>query len=144
MSATSLSDHLLRFGHRAEHMIERGRGDGGDQRGAVAIELIVPAAGHVMAEVVPFQAHQRRTRLVGGTGLAGLGLRDPRFRKLGLRPQPPRVSFDLSGGVALVDQAARRLVTIAQCRRQQFSRENVPVGQPVMRSKPFSSQAHSA
>ena len=74
---------------RAEHMIERRRRDGGDQRVAVAVELIVPAARDGMAEIMPLQARQRRARFVGGARLARLGLRDPRLGDFGLRPQPP-------------------------------------------------------
>ena len=121
VSATSRSaEYLLRFGDRAENMIKRRRRDRGNQRGAVAIELIVPAARDGMAEVMPLKARQRRARFVGGARFARLGLRDPRLGDFGLRPQAPGVPLDIAGGVALVDQAAGGLVAIAQRRREQL------------------------
>ena len=74
-----------------------------------------------MAEIMPLEPHQRRARFVRGAGFAALGLRDPRLRDLGLRPQPPRVAPDVAVRVALVDQAAGRRVAIAQRRFHQFA-----------------------
>src|ERR1700730_7823655 len=51
-----LTEHLLRFHGRAENMIKRRRGDRSDQRVAVAVELIVPAARDRVAKVVPVKA----------------------------------------------------------------------------------------
>ena len=57
--------HRFRFNHGAEHMIERRRRNGRDQRVALAVELVVPAAGDGMAEIMPLQARQRRARFFG-------------------------------------------------------------------------------
>ena len=116
-----LAKHLLCLRYRADNMIERRRRDRRDQRIAVAIELVVPAARHRMAKVMPFKARQRRAGFVGGADLACLGLRDPRLGHFGLRPKPPCVPPDAALGAALVDQAAGRLVAVAQRRRQQFA-----------------------
>ena len=69
---SALAQHLLRFRDCAEHMIERRRRNGGDQRFAVAVELVVPAAPHGMAEIMPFEPRQRRARLVRRARLARL------------------------------------------------------------------------
>src|ERR1700737_1756657 len=101
-------------------MIKRRRGDRSDQRAAVAVEFIVPAARAGVAKVVPVKARQCSARLIGGASLARLGLSDPRLRHLGLRPQPPRMPSDTALGVALVDQATSGLVAVAQRGLEQF------------------------
>ena len=70
---------------------------------------------------MPFEPRQRRARFVRGPRLARLGLRDPRLGDLRLRPQPPRMPPDVTGGIAFIHEAAGRLVAIAQRRRQQFA-----------------------
>src|SRR5436190_23989420 len=59
----ALAQHLFRFRHGAEHVIERRRRYGGHQRAALAVKLVVPAAGDGMAEIMPLQPRQRRARL---------------------------------------------------------------------------------
>ena len=55
------------------------------------------------------------------TLLSRLGVRDPGFRDLCLRPQAARMPRDISCGVTGVDQAARHRVPVAQCGREQFA-----------------------
>src|SRR5436190_21787140 len=102
-------------------MLKRGRRDGGDQRVAVAIELVVPATRDGMAEIMPLEPRQRRARFIRGPRLARFGLRDPRLGDFSLRPQPARMPPDVTSGIALIHKAAGRRVAIAQGRRQQFT-----------------------
>src|SRR4051794_15617240 len=101
-------------------MIERGRWDRAHQRVALAVELVVPPTRYRMPKEMPLQARQRRARFIGGADDAGFGLRDPCLRQFGLRPQPSRVPYDISIGVALVDKASGGFVTEAQCRPEQL------------------------
>ncbi|MGY3290403.1 ABC-type branched-subunit amino acid transport system ATPase component [Bradyrhizobium sp. LM3.6] len=122
--------YLLRFRDCAENMIERRRRNGVDQRFAVAIELVVPAAPHGMVEIMPFEPRQRQARLVRRARLAGFGLRDPRLRNLGLRPQPARAAANVAGVVALVDQAAVGRVGDSAARSPAVRRAAVQSGSP--------------
>ena len=121
-----LTENPLGFRDRAEDVIERRSGYEIDQRSVVAIELIVPAAQHGMAQIVPIEPVQRLERFVGSARLSRLGLRDQGLGNLGLRPSAPREFSDIAVRVALVEQAARRIVTIAQRRGEQL--RAIPAG----------------
>src|SRR5712671_5384236 len=90
MSDGRRAENALGLRDRADDMVKRGCRDGIDQRSAVAIELIVPATRHRMAQIVPVQPYQGFERLVDRALLSGLGLRNPGLRDLGLGPEPPR------------------------------------------------------
>ena len=86
-----------RLPRRRKDMIERRRRDRGDQRRhRAAIELVVPAARDGVPRVKPLEPRQCDARFIGGTGLARLGLRDPRLGHLGLRPQTSGVPPDVA------------------------------------------------
>jgi len=55
VSADLSAEHLLGFHDRTENVVKRRRRDGRDQRPAVTIELIVPAARDGMGEIVSFE-----------------------------------------------------------------------------------------
>ena len=111
-----LAENALRFRNRAENMVKcRGR-DRIDQRSVFAIELIVPAAQNGMTQIVSMQPSKRLAGLFGRALLSRLSLRDPGLGDLRLRPATPGNFSDVASGIALIDQAARRIVAIPQRR----------------------------
>src|SRR5438045_4214244 len=72
-----------------------------------------------MAQIVLPEPHQRAFGFILGALLRGFGLRNERFRNLGLWPQPPRRLDDRAPSISLIYQATGSWVAKSQRRLQQ-------------------------
>src|SRR6266850_2164224 len=73
-----------------------------------------------MAQIMSIQPGKGLTRFIRRALLTHFGMRDPGLGDFRLRPAAPGELSDVPVCVALVEQAARHVVAISQCRSEQL------------------------